>query len=142
MFKVTRKSKLVVTICFIACILVLSITGCSVISQIKSGLMGSTPTETPVMTPEATLQPIQDTPQVNDQVRTLILWVPPQFAPVESNPAGLMLEKRLRDFEVVHPDLKVELRVKDLSGESSLLNSLAATAAAAPEALPDRKSVV
>jgi len=136
MFTVAKKSKLVVTICFTACILVLSITGCSVISQIKSGLMGSTPSETPALTPEATLQPIQDTPQLTDQVRTLILWVPPQFAPVESNPAGLMLEKRLRDFEAVHPDLKVELRVKDLTGESSLVNSLAAATAAAPETLP------
>jgi multiple sugar transport system substrate-binding protein len=133
---VARKSQLVVKFCIIIGILVLSITGCSVISQIESGLREATPSETEVSTLETPSLQIQNTPQVNNQVRTLILWVPPQFEPSETNPAGLMLDKRLRDFEAVHPDLKVELRVKNLTGESSLLNSLAATAAAAPEALP------
>jgi multiple sugar transport system substrate-binding protein len=136
MFTVARKSKLVGTICFIAGILILTMSGCSVLSQIESGLKKSTPTETAVITLETPSAQIQETPQVKDQARTLVLWVPPQFEPSETNLAGLMLEKRLRDFEAVHPDLKVELRVKDLAGESSLLNSLAATSAAAPEALP------
>ncbi len=107
------------------------------LSQIESGLREPTPSETAVLTLETPSPQIQDTPQVDDQVRTIVLWVPPQFEPSGTNPAGLMLDKRLRDFEAVHPALKVELRVKDLSGESSLLNSLAAAAAAAPEALPE-----
>ena len=65
-----------------------------------------------------------------------MLWVPPQFEPVEDNPAGALLLSRLHAFEKAYPDLKVEVRVKSISGEGSLLNSLAATSYAAPDALP------
>jgi ABC-type glycerol-3-phosphate transport system substrate-binding protein len=48
----------------------------------------------------------------------------------------MLLNNRLKAFENTHPGLKVQLRVKATSGESSLLNSLSATTAVAPQSLP------
>lgn len=136
MFTVARKSKLVLTICLTLGILFLSVTGCSVISQIESGLRISSPSETPTPGNETPIQINQENTQTQEPTKTIILWVPPQLSPNGENPAGIMLENRLKDFETLHPGFKVELRVKSLNGESSLLNSLSVTAAAAPDALP------
>jgi len=136
MFTVARKSKFILTICFTLGVLFLSVTGCSVISQIESGLRAPIPSETPMPTSETQLPPTQGTTQTLEPTKTIILWVPPQFSPDGENHAGILLEDRLRGFEALHPGLTVELRIKALDGESSLLNSLSVTAAAAPEALP------
>jgi ABC-type glycerol-3-phosphate transport system substrate-binding protein len=91
---------------------------------------------TPTLTPDFMEQPVLATPTAATETTTLIFWVPPQLEPIQSNPAGMLLSDRLKDFESSHPDLKVELRVKAMSGESSLLNSLSVTTAVAPLSLP------
>ena len=136
MLTMARRKNLVIKIISTITLLTLCVTGCSVISQIESGFSGALSTTTPPPAIETLTPQLPATPQVTRQPLTLVLWVPPQFAPIEGNSAGMMLQERLQDFEESHPDLKVELRVKSTSGESSLLNSLAATAAAAPNALP------
>lgn len=138
MVTVARRTKLIVQIFLLGILLTLSVTGCEVIRRIESGFKQgeTTLTETPTAAPDPNEPPQTATPQTSTAPATLMLWVPPQLEPVEGNPAGLLLASRVKAFENTYPGLKVELRVKPLSGESSLLNSLAATTAAAPEALP------
>ncbi len=68
--------------------------------------------------------------------QTLVVWVPPQFDPANNTPAGDKLRARLSSFETENPGYKVQVRVKAVSGPGSLLESLTASSAAAPAALP------
>jgi ABC-type glycerol-3-phosphate transport system substrate-binding protein len=67
----------------------------------------------------------------------LRIWLPPQFNPNANNPAATLLKERLQDFEADHPGLEIDVRIKSESGDADLLNSLAITSMAAPNALPD-----
>ncbi|MFZ5909914.1 MAG: extracellular solute-binding protein [Chloroflexota bacterium] len=69
--------------------------------------------------------------------RILRLWVPPQFDPAAETPAAALLQARLDEFAARRPGLQVEVRVKAASGTNGLLESLAATDAAAPVIMPD-----
>ncbi len=67
----------------------------------------------------------------------LTLWVPPQFDPNSGTPAGSLLKQRLDEFSQQHDNVKLDVRVKAVSGPANLLDSLTATSAAASQALPD-----
>lgn len=66
----------------------------------------------------------------------LILWLPPQFDPENGTAAAAILKQRLAEFETVHPQFTVEVRIKAMDGQSGLLESLKSTAVSAPAALP------
>lgn len=138
MLPVSRSVALPLKIVLSVALLTLSITGCEIIQRIGAGFSQSP--EEPITTSTPTLdfseQPVLASPTAANETTTLIFWVPPQLEPVESNPAGMLLSNRLKVFENTHPGLKVELRVKASSGESSLLNSLSVTTAVAPQSLP------
>ena len=68
---------------------------------------------------------------------TLRLWLPQQFDPGGSTPAGDLLNARLSEFMDENPGVRIEVRLKALEGSGGLLESLAAANAAAPLALPD-----
>lgn len=74
-----------------------------------------------------------DTPEVT----RIKMWVPPHMDPAADTPAGKLLQARLDQFARQHNDLFIDVRVKSVSGPGGLLDSLAATSAAAPLALPD-----
>lgn len=93
--------------------------------------LNSTPTLT--VTP-ADLPDSQPTPE---EERILRVWVPPQFAPSAEENAGGLLQARLDEFKARRPGLQIEVRVKAESGANGLLESLAATDAAAPAIMPD-----
>jgi maltose-binding protein MalE len=57
--------------------------------------------------------------------------------PAADTPAGKLLQARLDQFSRQHDDLSIVVRVKSVSGPGGLLDSLVATNAAAPLALPD-----
>lgn len=67
---------------------------------------------------------------------TLTLWVPPEFDPAGGTPAGDLLNARLQEFSQQYGGVEVRVRVKATSGAGGLLESLTASAAAAPEVLP------
>jgi multiple sugar transport system substrate-binding protein len=95
-----------------------------------------TSTPTPVPAPSSQSQTQQPGPAVSEPV-ILRLWLPPQFNPNANNSAATMLKQRLNAFEADHPGLQIDVRVKSESGDADLLNSLAITSMAAPNALPD-----
>jgi multiple sugar transport system substrate-binding protein len=101
-------------------------------------------TETVAGTPSLTAPTLEDTPVPTDEsARTptgpviLRLWVPPQFDPASSTLAGTVFQSRLDQFMAIHPELKIEVRVKAVEGSGGLLDALSTAGAAAPLALPD-----
>lgn len=96
----------------------------------------ASPTPTSTATPAATATPVPDLTPSPTPVRTMVLWVPPQFAPDSSTPAGKVLAKRLADFSRLNGGIQVQVRIKAEAGPSSLLESLSAASAAAPLVLP------
>jgi multiple sugar transport system substrate-binding protein len=87
----------------------------------------------PSPTPLPTATP--DIPLV--QPRTLVLWVPPQFDPDDGSTPGNLFRSRLDEFVARRPQADLQVRIKPLSGEFSLMDSLQLTDSAAPILMPD-----
>jgi multiple sugar transport system substrate-binding protein len=96
---------------------------------------GPTITAQPSATSTSTGQTAQSTETGGGSV--LRIWVPPAFDTLDGSPAANILNARLEQFMVENPDIKLEVRVKDLDGEGGMLESLVAASVAAPLALPD-----
>jgi hypothetical protein len=77
--------------------------------------------------------------ETQDPIDSVILkiWVPPQFDPAAGTPAGELFAARLEEFQAANPNVKVEVRVKAVTGVGGLLNSLLTANAAAPLVVPD-----
>lgn len=130
----------------VCCGFLLVLAGCSSLQSMDQDWINSilyTPTPASVLTATASPQPtpVQTTtaepePAVAEPT-ILRIWLPPQFNPNTNNTASTLLKQRLATFEADHPGYVVEVRVKSEEGEADLLNSLAVTGMAAPNALPD-----
>ncbi len=83
-------------------------------------------------TPESEAPAIED-----DTPKTLRVWLPPQFDPETETEASALLKARLDEFQKRRPDLILDIRIKAIEGEASLLNALIATHQAAPSSMPD-----
>jgi ABC-type glycerol-3-phosphate transport system substrate-binding protein len=88
------------------------------------------PTRTPAPTPTETPLPPAEPP-------LLRIWLPPQFNPASGNEAANLLGERLAEFQKGHPGLKLDIRLRKSSDEDNIVDFLALTNLAAPEALPD-----
>jgi maltose-binding protein MalE len=124
----------VLRIAYLICLAALA--GCASLAPFLSQ-----PTPSPVSQTTSTPRPVAITTQTvlppTSAVRILRVWLPPRFDPNADTESAKLLKQRLADFETVHPRLKIEIRIKAEAGETNLLNSLSATNAAAPKALPD-----
>jgi ABC-type glycerol-3-phosphate transport system substrate-binding protein len=87
----------------------------------------STQTPSPSATPNAPIV----------QSRTVIVWVPPQFDPESGTAASDLFLSRLEEFSSRRPQIDIQVRVKPLEGEYSLLESLRVTDSAASIIKPD-----
>ena len=87
--------------------------------------------ETPTAEPSPTVEP---TPE---DVTSLTVWVPPDMDPALETDASRLFLAQLDMFSEIHNGLEINVRVKAPSGTGGLLDSLTATSAAAPDALPD-----
>lgn len=96
----------------------------------------STPAPEITLTPTAITLTVA-TPPVEATPQTLRIWLPPEFDPAAGTPAGDLLQARLDDFNSRRPDLNVEVRIKVIDGQASLLNALISAKQTAPSALPD-----
>ncbi len=102
---------------------------------LPSATAGLTPTPTGPQA-EASATPTLEPLATISGPTTLEIWVPPQFDPDSTSPAGGVLRARLDAFMQQNPGLIVNVRVKASSGPGSLLDSLTAASAAAPDAVP------
>lgn len=91
-----------------------------------------TPSQTVVAEPTITAEPVDPIPGV----MTITLWLPPQFSPESGTKAGNLLRERLDAYMDANPSVLVVTRVKGASGPGGLLETLSASAAAAPDAMP------
>lgn len=113
----------------ITAVLLLTLLGCA-----PSNTLNTTPTVSPVST-----SPVAHTATAPVPARTPILriWLPPELAPDPKTAPGKLLADRLQAFQDTHSGLVIDVRVKDRSGPSGLLETLSAAQIAAPEAIPD-----
>ena len=100
----------------------------------------STVTPQPGETGEITPSPDVSTPTEEptpEPITNLTIWVPPEMDPLLETPANRLFSARLDEFSELNDGLAINVRVKAVSGVGGLLDSLTATSAAAPDALPD-----
>ncbi len=90
-------------------------------------VLEGTPTPDPLPVDEPTPSPITD----------LTIWVPPDMDPSLETDSSTLFANRLQSFSDLHGGIDINVRVKAASGAGGLLDSLTATNAAAPAALPD-----
>lgn len=89
--------------------------------------------------PTVTTTPRDATPveqQPTAAAAPLTIWLPAQLDPQADTVAGRLLRDRLQAFQKENPGLPVQVRLKAQTGPGSLLESLTATSAAAPAAMP------
>ena len=78
----------------------------------------------------------EETPAETES-QILRVWLPSEFDPAAETDAGEILRTRLETFQKRRPDLILEVRIKAVDGQASLLNALLTTQDAAPSAMPD-----
>jgi len=118
-------------------LLVMGITSCN-FPDIQGLLSPNPPTEIPSVSLASPTPNPSATPNVPVlESETLILWVPPQFDPQDGSTASNLFLSRLDEFSSRRPGTDIQVRVKELSGEYGLLESLRTTRIAAPIIMPD-----
>jgi len=120
---------------FAALLLLLSLSGCADLASLLS-----TPTPVPASQASATPQPVLNLTSTTAppiEARILRIWLPPRFDPASGSDSANLLKQRLNEFEASHRGLKLDVRIKAETGDSSLTASLSLTRTAAPSALPD-----
>lgn len=93
----------------------------------------------PTPTAEGGIQPEQALTQTA-LMNHIIIWLPPQFDPA-AGPAGAILQTQLDTFQQSHPDVNIEVRIKDVkspdgSSPDGMLSVLEKTLELAPAAAP------
>jgi ABC-type glycerol-3-phosphate transport system substrate-binding protein len=143
-FPISLKQLLIITSLF----LVMIAGGCEF--QVDFRELADQIIEQVVPAPEDTAVPVDSSPTVEAtevvEVNTtptplsgaveLVLWVPPQFDPEVDSPANQLFKQRIAEFEETHEDIFVTVRVKSVSGATSLLESLTITSTAASQGMP------
>lgn len=99
-----------------------------------AGVLLTTPT--PLVTEQPTASTQQALP-TSDGPQTLTIWVPPQFDPESGSTAGDIMKAQLAAFVQENPDVLINVRVKAVSGSSSLLDSLNLANATAKKSVPN-----
>ncbi len=79
----------------------------------------------------------ESTPPATEPVRDLRVWLPVRFDPQADTAAAHSMKARLDLFARLHPEVRLDVRVKDESGPAGLLEMLSLARAAAPDTLPD-----
>lgn len=96
---------------------------------------GGSASATPTVSTSAVSTP-QPTP-ASEGALTLTIWLPPSFDPASGSLAAGVLLTRLDEFTSQHPQVVINIRIKQESGAGGLLESLVRAKQAAPLALPD-----
>ena len=76
------------------------------------------------------------TPEPTPAVYTIELWVPPQFDIEQDTQAGKALAAAIADYTSEHQNVNITIRVKAVTGESSMVNTLTSANHIAKDVLP------
>lgn len=122
---------------FILSLLVVGISSCS-LPNLGGIFPANSETEVPVAPAASPTPSPSATPNIPVvQSRRLILWVPPQFDPGAATTAGNLFLSRLDEFIERRPQTEIQVRVKPVTGDFGILESLQITDSAAPIIMPD-----
>lgn len=119
-------------------VLLIALTGCAGLQR----------TDTPGVIPTAQLATTSlpenspdgsetGTPAASNQPVTLTLWIPDNFAINSSEQVQKLLDDRLATFVKANPDIKVDLRFKNIGSKDNMMELLNTTSRVAPSILPD-----
>ncbi len=133
---------------YLAILLLAALVGCTALpfslgngGQATQSYTNRTPTPDLVFEPDQppTLLPVDATASATSQAAgsTLRIWLPPEFDPTGTSQASMSMKARLDQFASENPDVKLEVRPKNLEGLGGMLESLVAANVAAPLTLPD-----
>lgn len=73
---------------------------------------------------------------VDSKTTELLVWLPPQFDPSTQSQSATTLGDLFTEFTAENPNVTINYRIKDTSGEASELNMLTLAANAAPGVIP------
>jgi hypothetical protein len=129
-------------------LLLLALAGCSNLPLFSGGdsqsgtlVPAAGITSTPALTGDAEQTPAVPDATLNAALETtnslVRIWLPPEFDPDGDSPASVLLKDRLEQFALENPDVRLDARVKSLTGTGGLLEALTAAHVSAPLALPD-----
>jgi len=112
--------------------------GCASLEPILTSLTPPSPVPSPAAESTSTAQPTptQTTP-APETTPVLRVWLPAQFNPAVEESQAEMLAQRLAEFESLHPNVEMEIRIKKAETDGEILQALSVTSAAAPSILPD-----
>ncbi len=113
-------------------LLLVLLTGCSLVPPPVTQPPSAIPTATPPPTATATV-----TPPPEHGLLTLTLWVPDFLDPYAEETGAAVLETQIASFSQAHPDVQVQVIVKKGRGPGGLYNLLSTAYEAAPSVLPD-----
>ncbi len=119
-------------------VILITISGCAG-SQKPVNSPGETPTiqasSSPPQNPPdtTTLQPTETT----DQSVSLTLWIPDNFAVNSREQVQKLLDDRVVSFVKTNPNIKVDLRYKNIGPRENMMELLNSTSRVAPSILPD-----
>ena len=120
-------------------VLLLIFVGILTACQAQNAAVTSTPAN-PQVTPGIPAgTPAAATPaptSASAEINKLVIWLPPQFDPEADSATGTLVQSRIDAFQKKYPQWAVEVRLKAVDGRGGLLDSLANTSMAAPDALP------
>jgi ABC-type glycerol-3-phosphate transport system substrate-binding protein len=97
---------------------------------------GTVPSSISATPTSVVTQTVVRTTQPTEGPIVLTLWLPPQFDPNAKTPAAQAMADRLSAFLTANPDVKIDLRIKAVSGSSGLLETLQAASQVAPDSMP------
>ena len=126
-------------------ILVFLLSACAILQETGLNLPWEVqPTQLPTLnpsllsTPTAPVSTLEKTPAGTTPVSASVLtvWFPPEMDPKSNSPAAKFLLDKLEAFAKEN-GLQLQTRPKAAKGSGGMLDSLAASKAAAPDALPD-----
>lgn len=112
--------------------------GCASLEPLLASLATPSPVPTPAARATSTPVPLPtEIASPTPESMHLRVWLPEQFNPAGENRQAEILTQRLAEFQSLHPDLELEIRIKKAEGDTGILNALSVTSKAAPGALPD-----
>jgi len=94
--------------------------------------------QTPVVSPSpapATTSLMEPTEQPDQGLPDITIWIPPRFAP--DTTVGSLLYEHLTTFENAYGLINLNIRVKEETGPSGILETLSTASLVAPSTLPD-----
>jgi multiple sugar transport system substrate-binding protein len=117
------------------------LSNCDTIDNLPASFANkTTATSTPGATNTPTSQANASQPSLPvvtpDPSQVMTVWLPPDLNPNSSSAASKLMAQRLDAFQKQNGSIKINIRIKNLSGPHGMLETLAITHQAAPLAMP------